>query len=40
MDIGSIILFVEDMRAVTAFCRDVVGLHPDAALPCTPLFPL
>ena len=26
MNIGSIILFVKDMKAVTAFYRDVVGL--------------
>ncbi len=33
MDIGSIILFVKDMRIVTAFYRDVVGLHPDEDQP-------
>ena len=29
MDIGNIILFVKDMKGVTAFYRDVVGLQPD-----------
>ena len=29
MDIGNIILFVKDMKGVTAFYRDIVGLQPD-----------
>ncbi len=29
MELGSIIIFVKDMKAVTAFYRDIVGLHPD-----------
>lgn len=33
MDIGSIILFVKDMRAVIAFYRDMVGLAPDEEQP-------
>ena len=33
MNIGSIILFVKDMRAVIAFYRDVIGLHPDEEQP-------
>ena len=33
MDIGSIILFVKNMRTVTAFYRDVVGLPPDEEQP-------
>lgn len=33
MDLGSIILFVKNMRTVTAFCRDVVGLHPNEEQP-------
>lgn len=33
MEIGSIILFVKDMKGVTAFYRDVVGLTPDAEQP-------
>ena len=33
MNIGSIILFVKDMKAVTAFYRDVVGLSPDEMQP-------
>ena len=33
MNIGSIILFVKNMRTVTAFYRDVVGLHPDEEQP-------
>ena len=33
MNIGSIILFVKDMKAVTAFYRDVVGLTPDEEQP-------
>ncbi len=30
MNMGSVILFVKDMRTVTAFDRDIVGLLPDA----------
>lgn len=33
MDIGSIILFVKNMRTVTAFYRDTVGLKPDEEQP-------
>ncbi len=33
MNIGSIILFVKDMRTVTAFYRDIVGLLPDEEQP-------
>ncbi len=33
MEIGSIILFVKDMKGVTSFYRDVVGLTPDAEQP-------
>jgi catechol 2,3-dioxygenase-like lactoylglutathione lyase family enzyme len=33
MNIGNIILFVKDMKAVTAFYRDVVGLTPDEEQP-------
>ena len=33
MNIGSIILFVKNMRTVTTFYRDVVGLHPDEEQP-------
>lgn len=33
MNIGSIVLFVKDMRAVIAFYRDVVGLPPDEEQP-------
>lgn len=33
MEIGSIILFVKDMKGVTAFYRDIVGLTPDAEQP-------
>ena len=33
MNIGSIILFVKNMRAVITFYRDVVGLHPDEEQP-------
>jgi len=33
MNLGSIILFVKDMKAVTAFYRDVVGLRPDKEHP-------
>ncbi len=35
MNLGSIILFVKDMKAVSAFYRDVVGLQPasDQAFP-------
>ena len=33
MDLGSIILFVKDMRTVTAFYRDVLGLQPDDEQP-------
>ena len=36
MDIGSIILFVKNMRTVTAFYRDVLGLHPDEEQPFPP----
>lgn len=33
MEIGSIILFVKDMKGVTSFYRDIVGLTPDAEQP-------
>lgn len=33
MNLGSIILFVKDMKTVTAFYRDVVGLSPDEDQP-------
>lgn len=33
MEIGSIILFVKNMKAVTAFYRDIVGLSPDPEQP-------
>lgn len=33
MNLGSIILFVKDMKSVTAFYRDVVGLTPDEEQP-------
>ena len=33
MHLGSIILFVKDMKTVTAFYRDVVGLIPDDEQP-------
>ena len=33
MDIESIILFVKNMRTVTAFYRDTVGLKPDEEQP-------
>ena len=33
MEIGSIILFVKDMRTVTAFYRDILGLQPDEEQP-------
>ena len=33
MNIGSIILFVKDMRTVTAFYRDIIGLLPDEEQP-------
>lgn len=33
MNIGSIILFVKDMKTVTAFYRDVVELIPDNTHP-------
>ena len=36
MNIGSIILFVKNMRAVIAFYRAVVGLHPDEEQPFPP----
>ena len=36
MNIGSIILFVKNMRTVTAFYKDVVGLHPDEEQPFPP----
>lgn len=29
IDIGSIILFVRDMEAITVFYRDIIRLHPD-----------
>ena len=33
MNIGSIIRFVKNMRTVTEFYKDVVGLHPDEEQP-------
>ncbi len=33
MNIGSIILFVKDMKTVTEFYRDIVGLNPDETQP-------
>ena len=37
MKLGSVILFAKDMRgAVTAFYKDVVGLHPDEKQPFPP----
>ncbi len=36
MNIGSVILFVKDMRTVTAFYRDIVGLLPDEEQPFPP----
>ena len=33
MNLGKIILFVKNMRTVTAFYRDVVGLLPDKEQP-------
>ena len=33
MYLGSIILFVKDMKSVTAFYRDVLGLTPDEDQP-------
>ncbi len=29
MNIGSIILYVKDMKTVTKFYKDVIGLSPD-----------
>lgn len=36
MDIGSIILFVKDMKGVTAFYRDMLELTPDDPQPFPP----
>ena len=33
MELGSIILFVKNMKSVIAFYRDVVGLSPDEDQP-------
>lgn len=33
MYLGSIILYVKDMKSVTAFYRDVIGLTPDEDQP-------
>ncbi len=33
MELGSIILFVKNMKAVIAFYRDVIGLRPDDEQP-------
>ena len=36
MKLGSVILFAKNMRAVTTFYKDVVGLNPDKEQPFPP----